>query len=61
MADSVGYSIINSYAGVGFSRSWINCDAAVYATYTEEVLVISKLRGKKSTVYEVLLALVFVK
>ena len=42
MADSVGYSIINSYAGVGFSRSWINCDAAIADAYSGEVLGMSK-------------------
>ena len=38
MAVSAGYSSFNGDDGVGFSRAYINCDAAIAATYAEEVL-----------------------
>ena len=38
MADSAGYSSLNGDAGVVFSWSWINCDAAIASAYSGEVL-----------------------
>ena len=38
MASSSVPSTLNGDAGVGFSRVWINCDAAIAGTSTEEIL-----------------------
>ena len=58
MADTAGSSTFNCDYGVVFSREWINCGEAITASSTEEVLLMSKWWGKKSTVSEVLSALV---
>ena len=42
MAASAGSSTLNGDAGVEFSRSWINCDAAITAASAQEVLGMSK-------------------
>ena len=39
MADSPGYSTLDDDVGVKFSRAWINCDSAIAAASTKEVLV----------------------
>ena len=42
MEASAGSSTLNGDNGVGFSRSWINCDAAIADAYSGEVLGMSK-------------------
>ena len=59
MAYSAVYSNFNVDAGVGFSGSWISCDAEISAVFTAEVLGMSKFRGKNYTVSELLSDLVF--
>ena len=42
MAAGAGYSTFNGDNGVGFSSSWISCDAAIADSSNEEVLGMSK-------------------
>ena len=58
MAASEGSSNLNGDYGVGFSRAWINYNSAIADASSEEVLGMSKWRGKKSTVSEFILNLV---
>ena len=58
MEASAGSSTLNGDAVVGFSRAWVNFDSAIAAASSNEVLGMSKWWGKKSTVSEVLSALV---
>ena len=60
MKASAGSSTLNGDSGVGFPREWINFDSTITAESSEEVLGMSKWRGKKSTVSEGLLDFVLV-